>query len=145
MLMPKRTKYRKQQRGSMKGEAHRGNKISNGEYGLVATESCWLRSNQIEAARVAMTRYIKRGGQVWIKVFPDKPVTSKPIGVRMGSGKGAVDFYVAAVKPGRVLFEIAGVPEETAREALRLAMHKLPLTCKIASKADLEGGDTNEK
>ena len=142
MLMPKRTKYRKQQRGSMKGEAHRGNKISNGEFGLVATESCWLRSNQIEAARVAMTRYIKRGGQVWIKIFPDKPVTSKPIGVRMGSGKGAVDFYVAAVKPGRVLFEIAGVPEETAREALRLAMHKLPLTCKIASKADLEGGDT---
>ena len=140
MLMPKRTKYRKQQRGSMKGEAHRGNKISNGEYGLVALESCWLKANQIEAARVAMTRYIKRGGQVWIKVFPDKPVTSKPIGVRMGSGKGAVDFYVAPVKPGRVLFEIAGVPEETAREALRLAMHKLPLTCKIASKADLEGG-----
>ncbi len=126
----------------MKGEAHRGNKISNGEFGLVATESCWLKANQIEAARVAMTRYIKRGGQVWIKVFPDKPVTSKPIGVRMGSGKGAVDFYVATVKPGRVLFEIAGVPEETAREALRLAMHKLPLTCKIASKADLEGGDT---
>ncbi len=142
MLMPKRTKYRKQQRGSMKGEAHRGNKISNGEFGLVALESCWLKANQIEAARVAMTRYIKRGGQVWIKVFPDKPVTSKPIGVRMGSGKGAVDFYVAAIKPGRVLFEIAGVPEETAREALRLAMHKLPLTCKIAAKADLEGGDT---
>ncbi len=129
----------------MKGEAHRGNKISNGEFGLVATESCWLRSNQIEAARVAMTRYIKRGGQVWIKVFPDKPVTSKPIGVRMGKGKGSVDYYVAVVKPGRVMFEIAGVPEETAREALRLAMHKLPLTCKIASKADLEGGDTNEK
>ena len=142
MLMPKRTKYRKQQRGSMKGEAHRGNKISNGEFGLVALESCWLKANQIEAARVAMTRYIKRGGQVWIKVFPDKPVTSKPIGVRMGSGEGAVDFYVAAIKPGRVLFEIAGVPEETAREALRLAMHKLPLTCKIAAKADLEGGDT---
>ncbi len=142
MLMPKRTKYRKQQRGSMKGEAHRGNKISYGEYGLVATESCWLKANQIEAARVAMTRYIKRGGQVWIKVFPDKPVTSKPIGVRMGSGKGAVEFYVAAIKPGRVLFEIAGVPEESAREALRLAMHKLPLTCKIVSKADLEGGDT---
>ena len=140
MLMPKRTKYRKQQRGSMKGEAHRGNKISNGEFGLVALESCWLKANQIEAARVAMTRYIKRGGQVWIKVFPDKPVTSKPIGVRMGSGKGSVDFYVAVVKPGRVLFEIAGVPEDTAREALRLAMHKLPLTCKIASKADLEGG-----
>ena len=145
MLMPKRTKYRKQQRGSMKGEAHRGNKISNGEFGLVATESCWLKSNQIEAARVAMTRYIKRGGQVWIKVFPDKPVTSKPIGVRMGSGKGAVEYYVAVVNPGRVLFEIAGVPEETAREALRLAMHKLPLTCKIASKADLEGGDNSEK
>ena len=141
MLMPKRTKYRKQQRGSMKGAAHRGNTIAYGEYGLVATEACWLKANQIEAARVAMTRYIKRGGQVWIKVFPDKPVTSKPIGVRMGSGKGAVEFYVAVVKPGRVLFEIAGVPEETAREALRLAMHKLPLTCKIASKADLEGGD----
>ena len=126
----------------MKGEAHRGNKISYGEYGLVATEACWLKANQIEAARVAMTRYIKRGGQVWIKVFPDKPVTSKPIGVRMGSGKGAVEFYVAAVKPGRVLFEIAGVSEDVAREALRLAMHKLPLTCKIASKAELEGGDT---
>ena len=138
MLMPKRTKYRKQQRGSMKGVAHRGNTIAYGEYGLVATEACWLKANQIEAARVAMTRYIKRGGQVWIKVFPDKPVTSKPIGVRMGSGKGAVEFYVAVVKPGRVLFEIAGVPEETAREALRLAMHKLPLTCKIVSKADLE-------
>ncbi len=145
MLMPKRTKYRKQQRGSMKGRAQRGNKIAYGEFGLVATESCWLKSNQIEAARVAMTRYIKRGGQVWIKVFPDKPVTSKPIGVRMGSGKGAVEFYVAVVKPGRVLFEIAGVPEETAREALRLAMHKLPLTCKIVSKADLEGGDDSEK
>ena len=145
MLMPKRTKYRKQQRGSMKGRAQRGNKIAYGEYGLVATESCWLKANQIEAARIAMTRYIKRGGQVWIKVFPDKPVTSKPIGVRMGSGKGAVEFYVAVVKPGRVLFEIAGVPEETAREALRLAMHKLPLTCKIVSKADLEGGDDSEK
>ena len=138
MLMPKRTKYRKQQRGSMKGAAHRGNTIAYGEFGLVATEACWLKANQIEAARVAMTRYIKRGGQVWIKVFPDNPVTSKPIGVRMGSGKGAVEFYVAVVKPGRVLFEIAGVPEETAREALRLAMHKLPLTCKIVSKADLE-------
>ena len=138
MLMPKRTKYRKQQRGSMKGAAHRGNTIAYGEFGLVATEACWLKANPIEAARVAMTRYIKRGGQVWIKVFPDKPVTSKPIGVRMGSGKGAVEYYVAVVKPGRVLFEIAGVPEETAREALRLAMHKLPLTCKIVSKADLE-------
>ena len=145
MLMPKRTKYRKQQRGSMKGRAQRGNKIAYGEFGLVATESCWLKANQIEAARVAMTRYIKRGGKVWIKVFPDKPVTSKPIGVRMGSGKGAVEFYVAVVKPGRVMFEIAGVPEETAREALRLAMHKLPLTCKIASKAELEGGDNSEE
>ncbi|MDO4439020.1 MAG: 50S ribosomal protein L16 [Eubacteriales bacterium] len=145
MLMPKRTKYRKQQRGSMKGRAQRGNKIAYGEFGLVATEPCWLRANQIEAARVAMTRYIKRGGQVWIKVFPDKPVSSKPIGVRMGKGKGAVEYYVAVVKPGRVLFEIAGVPEETAREALRLAMHKLPLTCKIVSKADLEGGDNSEK
>ena len=145
MLMPKRTKYRKQQRGSMKGRASRGNQISYGEYGLVATEPCWLKANQIEAARVAMTRYIKRGGKVWIKVFPDKPVTSKPIGVRMGSGKGAVEFYVAVVKPGRVMFEIAGVPEETAREALRLAMHKLPLTCKIASKAELEGGDNSEE
>jgi len=141
MLMPKRTKYRKQQRGSMKGNATRGNVIAYGEYGLVATERCWLKANQIEAARVAMTRYIKRGGQVWIKVFPDKPVTSKPIGVRGGSGKGAVEFYVAVVKPGRVLFEIAGVPEEAAREACRLAMHKLPLTCKIVSKADLEGGE----
>lgn len=145
MLMPKRTKYRKQQRGSMKGKASRGNKIAYGEFGLVATEPCWLKANQIEAARVAMTRYIKRGGKVWIKVFPDKPVTSKPIGVRMGSGKGAVEFYVAVVKPGRVMFEIAGVPEETAREALRLAMHKLPLTCKIASKAELEGGDNSEE
>ncbi len=145
MLMPKRTKYRKQQRGSMKGRASRGNKIAYGEFGLVATEPCWLKANQIEAARVAMTRYIKRGGKVWIKVFPDKPVTSKPIGVRMGSGKGAVEFYVAVVKPGRVMFEIAGVPEETAREALRLAMHKLPLTCKIASKAELEGGDNSEE
>ena len=145
MLMPKRTKYRKQQRGSMKGRAQRGNKIAYGEYGLVATESCWLKANQIEAARIAMTRYTKRGGQVWIKVFPDKPVTSKPIGGRLGSGEGAVEFYVAVVKPGRVLFEIAGVPEETAREALRLAMHKLPLTCKIVSKADLEGGDDSEK
>ena len=143
--MPKRTKYRKQQRGSMKGRASRGNKIAYGEFGLVATEPCWLKANQIEAARVAMTRYIKRGGKVWIKVFPDKPVTSKPIGVRMGSGKGAVEFYVAVVKPGRVMFEIAGVPEETAREALRLAMHKLPLTCKIASKAELEGGDNSEE
>ena len=129
----------------MKGRATRGNTISQGEYGLVATESCWLRANQIEAARVAITRYTRRGGQVWIKVFPDKPVTSKPIGVRMGSGKGAVEYYVAPIKPGRVLFEIAGIPEETAKEALRLGMHKLPITCKIVSKADLEGGDNSEE
>jgi large subunit ribosomal protein L16 len=114
--------------------------IAYGEYGIVATEPCWIKSNQIEAARVAMTRYIKRGGRVWIKIFPDKPVTSKPIGVRMGSGKGATEFWVAVVKPGRVMFEIAGVSEEIAREALRLATHKLPCKCKVVSKAELEGG-----
>ena len=141
MLMPKSTKYRKQIRGNMKGKATRGNKVTYGEFGLVATEPCWIRSNQIEAARVALTRYIKRGGQVWIKIFPDKPITAKPLGVRMGSGKGAVEYWVAVVKPGRVMFEISGVPEETAREALRLASHKLPCNCKIVTKADLEGGD----
>ena len=141
MLMPKRTKYRKQIRGNMKGKATRGNKVTYGEFGLVATEPCWIRSNQIEAARVALTRYIKRGGQVWIKIFPDKPITAKPLGVRMGSGKGAVEYWVAVVKPGRVMFDISGVPEETAREALRLASHKLPCNCKIVTKADLEGGD----
>ena len=141
MLMPKRTKYRKQIRGNMKGKATRGNKVTYGEFGLVATEPCWIRSNQIEAARVALTRYIKRGGQVWIKIFPDKPIRAKPLGVRMGSGKGAVEYWVAVVKPGRVMFEISGVPEETAREALRLASHKLPCNCKIVTKADLEGGD----
>ena len=141
MLMPKRTKYRKQIRGNMKGKATRGNKVTYGEFGLVATEPCWIRSNQIEAARVALTRYIKRGGQVCIKIFPDKPITAKPLGVRMGSGKGAVEYWVAVVKPGRVMFEISGVPEETAREALRLASHKLPCNCKIVTKADLEGGD----
>ncbi len=145
MLMPKRTKYRKQFRGSMKGKAMRGNRITNGEYGIVAMDPCWIRSNQIEAARVAMTRYIKRGGKVWIKIFPDKPVTHRPLGTRMGKGKGAVEYWVAVVKPGRVMFEISGVPEETAREALRLAMHKLPVKCKIVSKADLEGGDNSEK
>ena len=138
MLMPKRVKRRKQFRGTMAGKALRGNVINYGEYGLVATEPCWIKSNQIEAARVAMTRYIKRGGKVWIKIFPDKPVTAKPAETRMGSGKGALEYWVAVVKPGRVMFEIAGVPEETAREALRLAMHKLPCKCKIASKADLE-------
>ena len=140
MLLPKRTKYRKQFRGSMAGKATRGNKIAYGDYGLVATEPCWIRSNQIEAARVALTRYIKRGGQVWIKIFPDKPVSTKPIGVRMGSGKGAVEYWVAVVKPGRVLFEIGGIDEANAKEALRLAMHKLPLKCKICSKSDLEVG-----
>ena len=145
MLMPKRVKRRKQFRGSMKGKATRGNKIAYGEFGLVAMEPVWIRSNQIEAARVAMTRHIKRGGKVWIKIFPDKPVTSKPIGVRMGKGKGAPEFWVAVVKPGRVMFEIAGVPEPTAREALRLAMHKLPVKCKIVSRAELEGGVDNEK
>ena len=145
MLMPKRVKHRKQFRGSMRGKALRGNVISNGEFGLVAVEPSWITSNQIEAARVAMTRYIKRGGKVWIKIFPDKPVTAKPAETRMGSGKGAVDYWVAVVKPGRVMFEIAGVSEEVAREALRLAMHKLPCKCKIASKADLEGGVANEE
>ena len=144
MLLPKRVKYRRVHRGRMKGVATRGNKVSNGEYGLQSLEPAWITSNQIEAARVAMTRYIKRGGKVWIKIFPDKPVTAKPAETRMGSGKGALEYWVAVVKPGRVMFEIAGVPEETAREALRLAMHKLPCKCKIASKADLEGGDNSE-
>ena len=144
MLMPKRVKHRKQFRGSMAGKALRGNTICNGDFGLVALEPCWIKSNQIEAARIAMTRYTKRGGKVWIKIFPDKPVTVKPLGTRMGSGKGAVDRWVAVVKPGRVMFEIGGVSEEVAREALRLAMHKLPVKCKIASKADLEGGVSNE-
>ncbi len=144
MLMPKRVKRRKQFRGSMRGKASRGNKIVNGEYGIVAMESCWIRSNQIEAARVAMTRYVKRGGKVWIKIFPDKPVTTKPAETRMGSGKGTLEYWVAVVKPGRVMFEISGVPEEVAREALRLATHKLPCKCKIVSRADLEGGESNE-
>lgn len=144
MLMPKRVKRRKQFRGTMKGKALRGNTISYGEYGIVATEPCWIRSNQIEAARIALTRYTKRAGQVWIKIFPDKPVTAKPAETRMGSGKGALEYWVAVVKPGRVMFEIAGVPEEAAKEALRLAMHKLPCRCKIVSKADLEGGVANE-
>ena len=144
MLMPKRVKRRKQFRGSMTGKAMRGNTITNGEFGIVAMEPCWIKSNQIEAARIAMTRHIKRGGKVWIKIFPDKPVTAKPAETRMGSGKGTLEYWVAVVKPGRVLFELAGVPEETAREALRLATHKLPCKCKIVSKADLEGGVSNE-
>jgi large subunit ribosomal protein L16 len=144
MLMPKRVKRRKQFRGSMAGKALRGNKITNGEYGIVALEPAWIKSNQIEAARVAMTRYIKRGGQVWIKIFPDKPVTNKPAETRMGSGKGTLEYWVAVVKPGRVLFEISGVSEEIAREALRLAIHKLPVKCKVVSRADLEGGAGSE-
>ena len=129
----------------MKGQAYRGNRITYGEYGLVATEPSWITSNQIEAARVAMTRFIKRGGRVWIKIFPDKPVTQKPAEVRMGSGKGAPEYWVAVVKPGRVMFEIAGVDEDTAKEALRLAAHKLPIKCKFVSRAEQEiGGDSNE-
>ena len=143
MLMPKRVKRRKQQRGRMTGKALRGNKIAYGEYGLVATEPAWIKSNQIEAARVAMTRYIKRGGQVWVNIFPHKPLTKHPAEARMGSGKGAVEFWVAVVKPGRVMFEMAGVSEEVAREALRLAANKLPVKCKFAKRADQveEGGD----
>ena len=140
MLMPKRVRRRKQFRGTMTGKAMRGNTLAYGEFGLVATEPCWIKSNQIEAARIALTRYTKRTGQVWIKIFPDKPVTAKPAETRMGSGKGTLEYWVAVVKPGRVMFEIAGVPEEQAREAMRLAMHKLPCKCKIVSKADLEGG-----
>ena len=128
----------------MAGKALRGNTITYGEYGLVSIDPCWIKSNQIEAARVAMTRYIKRGGKVWIKIFPDKPVTTKPAETRMGSGKGSTEYWVAVVKPGRVMFEIAGVPEDIAKEALRLAMHKLPCRCKIVSKADLEGGEVSE-
>ena len=144
MLMPKRVKHRKQFRGRMTGKALRGNKITNGEYGIVALEPAWIKSNQIEAARVAMTRHIKRGGKVWIKIFPDKPVTAKPAETRMGSGKGTLEYWVAVVKPGRVMFEISGVAEDVAKEALRLATHKLPCKCKIVSKADLEGGAVNE-
>ncbi len=139
MLMPKRVKRRKQFRGRMKGQAYRGNKINYGEYGIVAMEPCWVTSNQIEAARIAMTRFIKRGGKVWIKIFPDKPVTQKPAETRMGSGKGSPEYWVAVVKPGRVMFELGGVAEETAREALRLATHKLPLKCKIISRKEQEG------
>ena len=136
MLLPKRVKYRRQQRGRMKGKAMRGNTVTYGEFGLQATEPCWITSNQIEAARIAMTRYIKRGGQVWIKIFPDKPVTEKPAETRMGSGKGSPEYWVAVVKPGRVMFEIAGVSEEVAREALRLASYKLPVKCKFVKRED---------
>ena len=139
MLMPKRVKYRRMQRGRMTGKAARGNTIAYGEYGLVAEEPGWIKSNQIEAARIAMTRYTKRGGQVWIKIFPDKPVTKKPAETRMGSGKGSPEFWVAVVKPGRVMFEIAGVPEDVAREALRLASHKLPIKTKIVARTEEAG------
>ena len=138
MLMPKRTKWRRPHRRKLGGEAHKGTKVSYGEFGLQATTGAWITSRQIEAARIAMTRYIKRGGKVWIKIFPDQPVTAKPAEVRMGSGKGAPDYWVAVVKPGRVMFEVSGVPEETAREALRLAMHKLPCKCKIVKREDME-------
>ena len=144
MLLPKRVKYRRQQRGRLKGAAHRGNMVTYGNFGLVALEPAWITSNQIEAARIAMTRYIKRGGQVWIKIFPDKPITEKPAETRMGSGKGSPEYWVAVVKPGRVMFEISGVSEEIAREALRLSTHKLPVKCKIVSRADLEGGAGSE-
>ena len=140
MLLPKRVKYRRVQRGRLKGKATRGNKVTYGDYGLQALQPAWITSNQIEAARIAMTRYIKRGGQVWIKIFPDKPVTEKPAETRMGSGKGSPEYWVAVVKPGRVMFEIAGVPEETAREAMRLAMHKLPIKCKFVKKETVETG-----
>ncbi|MFA6309752.1 MAG: 50S ribosomal protein L16 [Clostridia bacterium] len=144
MLLPKRVKHRKVQRGRMRGVATRGNVVSSGEFGLQALEPAWITSNQIEAARIAMTRFIKRGGQVWIKIFPDKPVTKKPAETRMGSGKGSPEYWVAVVKPGRVLFEIAGVPEETAREALRLATHKLPIKCKFVTREKEMGGEANE-
>ena len=138
MLMPKRVKYRRVHRGRLKGKAMRGNTLAYGDYGLVALEGAWITSNQIEAARIAMTRYIRRGGQVWIKIFPDKPITEKPAETRMGSGKGSVDHWVAVVKPGRVMFEMNGVAEEVAREAMRLAMHKLPIKCKFITKAKVE-------
>ena len=138
MLMPKRVKYRRVQRGRMTGKALRGNKVTYGEFGLQAQEPAWITSNQIEAARVAMTRYTKRGGQVWIKIFPDKPITEKPAETRMGSGKGSPEFWVAVVKPGRIMFEVKGVPEEVAREALRLAQHKLPIKTKIVAAKNAE-------
>ena len=142
MLMPKRVKFRRVQRGRLKGKALRGNTVSNGEFGLVALEPAWITSNQIEAARIAMTRYVKRGGKVWIKIFPDKPITEKPAETRMGSGKGSPEYWVAVVKPGRVMFEMEGVTEEQAKEAMRLAANKLPIKCKFVAKKDNE---TNEE
>ena len=144
MLMPKRTKYRRPHRVSYEGRTKGGDKVSFGEFGLVATEGAWITSRQIEAARIAINRYMNRGGKVWIKIFPDKPVTHKPLETRMGKGKGSLEYWVAVVKPGRVLFEISGVPEDVAKEALRLATHKLPCKCKVVSRADLEGGVSNE-
>ena len=142
MLMPKRVKFRRVQRGRLTGKALRGNTVTNGTFGLVALEPAWITSNQIEAARIAMTRYVKRGGKVWIKIFPDKPITEKPAETRMGSGKGSPEYWVAVVKPGRVMFEMAGVTEEQAKEAMRLAANKLPIKCKFVVKADVE---TNEE
>ena len=144
MLLPKRVKYRRVHRGRLTGEAHRGNFISHGEYGLQATEPAWITSRQIEAARIAMTRYIKRGGKVWIKIFPDKPITEKPAETRMGSGKGSPEYWVAVVKPGRIMFEMDGVAEDVAREALRLAANKLPIKCKFVVREDLKEDGTNE-
>ena len=141
MLLPKRVKYRRVMRGRMKGKATRGNVVTNGEYGLQALEPAWITSRQIEAARIAMTRYTKRGGKVWIKIFPDKPVTRKPAETRMGSGKGSPEYWVAVVKPGRVMFEMSGIPEENAREAMRLAMHKLPVKCKFVKRETAEDGE----
>lgn len=143
MLVPKRVKFRRPHRGTMKGKAMKGNKVSYGEYGLQALEHAWITNRQIEAARIAMTRYIKRGGQVWIKIFPDKPITAKPAETRMGSGKGSPEYWVAVVKPGRIMFEIAGVDEETAREALRLASHKLPIRTKFVKREEM-GGEASE-
>ena len=144
MMLPKRVKYRRVHRGRLKGKATRGNTVTYGEFGLQATEPSWITSNQIEAARIAMTRYTKRGGQVWIKIFPDKPVTQKPAETRMGSGKGSPEYWVAVVKPGRVMFEIAGVPEDVAREALRLASHKLPIKTKVVKREDTETQEVGE-
>ena len=144
MLMPKRVKHRKVQRGRMRGVATRGNMVSDGQFGLKALEPAWITSNQIEAARIAMTRFIKRGGKVWIKIFPDKPITAKPAETRMGSGKGSPEYWVAVVKPGRIMFEIAGVPEETAKEAMRLAANKLPIKCKFVTRAEEMDGDVDE-
>ena len=141
MLQPKKTKFRRQQKGRMKGNAQRGNQLSFGSFGIKSLQSKWITGRQIEAARVAVTRHMQRQGQVWVRIFPDKPITKKPAEVRMGKGKGAVEYYVAVVRPDRVMFEISGVSETVAKEALRLATHKLPIKCKVVSKADLEGGE----